>query len=162
LRPHLSRGVSAYSVKLQNHRPAACSCFRQLSQLMMKWMGDRTSRNLRKLRYGGRGDKSQNAFTVAGNRFLSRPSCFDRLMPVCWYYRPLLIPPCGMAAEPIISKAAGLGRALTTRPTDPKHEWCTPMPQSFCSFGDGGWQVSTRPDDGRKHGDAIVCGDQDA
>lgn len=79
--------------------------------------------------------KHQNAYPSLETDWLSITQRFDWVMPVGWYYKTLTHPRVWHAAEPWIRRAAGLGKVLSSKPTEYEHTW---MHAGTAVIG-GGW-----------------------
>jgi len=67
--------------------------------------------------------RSQNAFPSLETDFLSVAQHFDWLMPVGWYYKTFTHRAMWHAAEPLIRRAAGLGKVLNSETREYEHSW---------------------------------------
>ncbi len=149
-------GQRIFSRSFKYHRPRGLLCVSgNCPNCMMNVDGVPNVRTCVTPVREGMSVKSQNAFPSLETDFLSATQCFDRLMPVGWYYKTFTHPAMWHAAEPIIRKAAGLGEILPTRPAEYEHEWI----HTDAAIIGGGWAGIHAALTMAEHGDAIVLVD---
>jgi sarcosine oxidase, subunit alpha len=129
-------GQRIFSRSFKYHRPRGLLCLSgNCPNCMMSVDGVPNIRTCITPVCAGMNVKSQNAFPSLETDFLSMMQHFDWLMPVGWYYKTFTHPAMWHAVEPLIRKAAGLGKISTTQPVKYEHAW---MHADTAVIG-GGW-----------------------
>lgn len=118
------KGQRIFSRSFKYHRPRGLLCCAgNCPNCMMNVDGIPNVRTCVTPARQGMDVKHQNAYPSLETDWLSITQRFDWLMPVGWYYKTLTRPRIWHAAEPWIRKAAGLGKVLSSRPTEYEHTW---------------------------------------